>query len=127
MIKMKREYPRGYLKNGYYKDSAKRILKSEYVVEYSRHLADAIREDKPGVKSCELLHINRCVKRLKESDGQTEIKLAELQKLLPYAKANTNRTFYKFVKRNLESIADERDIKAFCDHLEATVAYAYRI
>lgn len=125
-------FPNGYLDGGYFEDKEKKILKSEYIVEYSKHIAESLSSDKNKNKSTQLRKYYEFAIRIKDTLKYNiktfeEVK-SEINKLAPsssYAKTKGNVTdcFVDFIKKNLENIKTEEDFFAFATHFEAIIAY----
>ena len=128
------ELPEGYLNGGYYADKEKKELKKEYIVKYSKHIAKSL-DDEGGRdinKRSQLRKFYEYVIRVEKSVFYSEHNFeryeADLWELLPhveYAKSRkvVSDIFVKFIKKNLDNIHDEKDLKAFSRHFESIVAY----
>lgn len=124
-------FPKDYLKGGYFKDSSKKTLRCEYVVEYPKHIVENLKfKDKN--KSSQLRKFYDYVIRIKDTikyDTKTfDEVITEINKLDYYAsyaetRGKVTKYFVDFIKENLKNINGKEDFLAFSTHFEAVIAY----
>lgn len=130
-IKPEPTFPERYLKEGYFKDENKKILRSEYIVEYPKHIVKNLKDGEKN-KSSQLRKYYDFVVRIKDTlkyDTKTfEEVYPEINKLAyhtNYAQTRIKVTKYftDFINMNLENINTKEDFFAFATHFEAIIAY----
>lgn len=129
--KLEPTFPKGYLEGGYFLDETKKILKSEYIVEYSKHIADNFKDGDKN-KSSQLRKYYDYVIRIKEplkygiktfDEVHPEIKRLDYFTSYAETRGKVSRYFVNFIKKNLQSINTKEDFFAFSTHFEAIIAY----
>lgn len=126
--------PEGYLDGGYYIDPEKEKLKKEYITIYPEKIAKALEYD--GVKDANKRsqirkfyeYLLRVDKKMHLKDNDYSMVEADLAALVPYVSYASKRKlvsalFQTYIKKNVESVHDEKDMRAFVKHFEALVAF----
>ncbi len=127
--------PSGYLSGGYYEgDGQNRHMKKEYIVQYSKQIADDLSDDGRGKKNKRsqirkfyeyTIQVRELVRR---KDNCFAVAEAELNRLIPFVRYAESRDtvselFGEFIEKNVKAVHDVEDLDAFLKHFEAIVAY----
>lgn len=124
--------PEGYLNGGYYKDKEKSNMKEDYVVKFSKQIAECLSsEGREKNKSTQLRKYYDYTIRIKNSlryENNFDKVLPEIKRLSyfsEYAKTRgkVSNLFVDFINKNVEAINDTKDFLAFSIHFEAIIAY----
>lgn len=127
--KKEQSLPSGYLKGGYFKDG---VVKSEYVINYAKSLADSLSSDRNALSTGKLRNYYNEVVNAYDNYERGQIVEAEaiyrVTKL--YAKATQDVTKKKapklladFLKLNIDELKTAKDLKAFKEHFESIVCF----
>ena len=126
--------PQNYLVGGYYHDDEKKKLKKEYIIDYSKNIAEAL-DREGGRERNKRSQIRKFYDYLLRTEQKLylnqndflsiEADLAELEPYAFYAKTRgvVSEFFLSFIKENIKAIHDEKDIRAFVRHFEAVMAF----
>lgn len=126
--------PAGYLQGGYYKDEKKHILKKEYIVDYSKEIAEMLESDggRDANRRSQIRkfyeYVLRVERKLGLSGNDYAAVEADLLELLPHVTYAASRRvvsniFIKFIEKNVTAVHDDKDLKAFVKHFEAVIAF----
>lgn len=124
-------FPERYLEEGYFKDESKKILKSEYIVEYPKHIVKNLKDGDKN-KSSQLRKYYDFVVRIKDTlkyDIKTfdevypEINKLDYNSSYAETRGKVTKYFVDFIKKNLQNINTKEDFFAFATHFEAIIAY----
>lgn len=129
--------PQNYLVGGYYHDDEKKKLKKEYIIDYSKNIAESL--DREGGrernKRSQIRKFYDCLLRteqklyLNQNDFLSiEADLATIQLHAFNAKTRevVSEIFLSFIEENIAAIHDERDLRAFVKHFEAVIIFIKR-
>lgn len=126
--------PEGYLDGGYYKDPGKEKLKKEYITGYPENIAKSLEHDggRDANKRSQIRkfyeYLLRVDRKMHMKDNDYSTVEADLEALIPYVSYANKRKlvsalFQTYIKKNVESVHDEKDMRAFVKHFEALVAF----
>ena len=126
--------PEGYLQNGYFTDADKEKRNKDYIVAYAEQIAKGLEVEGRGVKNNRTqirkyydygLRIGDKLQVKNNDFSYIEADVAQLVSTVVYAKSRGVVTdiFEKFLKKNVNSIEDAKDYRAFMKHFEAVIAY----
>ncbi|MFG6395001.1 MAG: type III-A CRISPR-associated protein Csm2 [Lachnospiraceae bacterium] len=129
--------PEGYLEGGYYSDPEKEKLKKEYITRYPENIAKSLEHDssKEVNKRSQIRkfyeYLLRVERKMQLKGNDYSMAEADLEALVPYVSYANKRKlvsalFQTYIKKNVESVHDEKDMKAFVKHFEALVAFTKR-
>lgn len=126
-------FPKGYLEGGYFKDENKKTLKSEYIIEYPKHIVENFKKyEKDKNKSSQLRKYYDFVVRIKDTlkyniktfdEVYPEINKLDYYSSYAESRGKVSNHFVNFIKKNLQNINTKEDFFAFATHFEAIIAY----
>lgn len=128
-------FPEGYLENGYFKVvDGRDCLKPEYIVEYPQKIADTLEMDGNNNQNKQSQirkfyeYLLQVQEKLRRSDSRFEVIEADFVELIPFVKYAKERKrvtqfFVDFIKKNVQTVKNERDFHAFVKHFEAVIAF----
>lgn len=129
--------PQNYLVGGYYHDDEKKKLKKEYIIDYSKNIAESLDRER-GRERNKRSQIRKFYDYLLRTEQKLylnqndflsiEADLATIQLHAFNAKTRevVSETFLSFIEENIAAIHDERDLRAFVKHFEAVIIFIKR-
>ena len=138
--KFKLSFPERYLEGGYFeykedKEKKKKILKSEYIIEYPKHIVKIFienRKNREQNKTTQLRKYYDFAVRIKDTlkyniktfdEVYPEIRRLEYSSTYAQTRGKVSGDFVTFIKDNLKNIKSKDDFFAFVTHFEAIIAY----
>ena len=132
--------PEGYLSGGYFKSVGdERVLKPEYIVKYSKEIADKLnswqewdKANSPQNKRSQIRKFYEYVLGiqglLQRKNNNFAVIEAELNRLIPFvnyaqSRSTVSELFKKFIEENIKAVHGTEDLNAFVKHFESIVAY----
>lgn len=124
--------PQNYLEGGYYKDLEKSVLDENYIIKFSKDIANNLQnEGRDKNKSSQVRKYYEYIARIKQHlkyEKDFDKVISQIQRLsyfVNYAKTRgkVGNLFVSFIEKNLENIKDKEDFMAFAIHFEAIMAY----